>query len=202
MLFYDSTHAPNARKVRIFLAEKHITVPMVPVDILAGENRAAPYLAKNPLGGVPILELDDGSVLSESLTICEYFEELHPAPTLFGDTPEERAQTRMWERRVELELIKPMLGAFRHSNAMFAERIRQIPEVVQPFRADARDRAVWIDQHLAERPFLCGDRFTMADITLYCGIDFGSKVGEGYDPSLVHLSRFHEAVGARESAKA
>jgi len=199
---YDSTIAPNPRRVRIFLAEKGITVPLEQVDIRAGANRQSDFLAKNPMGGLPVLELDDGTCISESLVICEYFEDRNPEPPLIGRTPEERAVARMWERRMELEVMGPLLGAFRHGSPFFKGRITQVPEMVEPSRGAARKRLAWVDELLGTREFVVGDRYTIADITLFCTVDFGGMVGEGYDPSLKNLTRWHEAMKARPSAAA
>ena len=132
MKLYDSTIAPNPRRVRIFLAEKGIQVPLEAVDIGKAANRQPDFLAKNPMGGLPVLELDDGTCISESLVICEYFEDLHPEPPLLGRTPAERANARLWERRMELEVMYPLLSAFRHGSPFFKGRIAQIPEMIEP----------------------------------------------------------------------
>lgn len=202
MKLYDSTVAPNPRRVRIFLAEKGLSVPLEPMDIRTGINRQPPFLAKNPMGGLPVLELDDGTCIAESLVICEYFEDLHPEPALIGRTPLERAITRMWERRMELEVMGPLLSAFRNSSAFFKGRIPQVPEMVEPSRATTAKRLSWVDGLLGEREFIAGDRYSIADITLFCTLDFGGKVGEAYDTSLKNLSRWHEAMRARPSAQA
>jgi glutathione S-transferase len=199
---YDATIAPNPRRVRVFLAEKGITVPLEQVDLRAGVNRQAPFLEKNPMGGLPVLELDDGTCISESLVICEYFEDKHPDPPLLGRTPEERAKTRMWERRVELEVMAPMLGAFRHSSPFFQGRITQVPEMVLPSRAAARKRLAWIDELLGSRQYVAGDSYSIADITLFCTVDFAGMVGEKYDESLKNLTAWHERMKARPSASA
>jgi len=202
MKIYDSTIAPNPRRVRMFLAEKGIEVPLEQVDIRSGDNRKEPFLAKNPMGGLPVLELDDGTCIAESLVICEYFEDVRPDPPLLGRTPEERAVTRMWERRMELEVMAPMLGAFRHGSPFFKGRITQVPEMVEPSRGAAAKRLAWVDELLGSRPFVAGNAFSIADITLFCTIDFGALVGENYDPSLANLKAWHEKVKARPSASA
>ena len=202
MKLYDSTIAPNPRRVRIFLAEKGLSVPLEQVDLRAAVNRQPEFLAKNPMGGLPVLELDDGTCIAESLVICEYFEDAFPEPPLIGRDPKERALARLWERRMELEVMFPMLSAFRHSSPFFAGRITQVPEMVEPSRAAARKRLAWVDEELARRPFVAGDRYTIADITLFCTIDFAGMVGEAYDPSLTHLAAWHEKMKARPSAAA
>ena len=202
MKLYDATIAPNPRRVRMFLAEKGIEVPLEPVDINTAENRKPEFVAKNPMGTLPLLELDDGNYLAESVAICEYFEDLHPDPPLIGTNAEERANTRMWGRRMELEIMFPLLGAFRNSSKFFEGRIPQIAEAVEPFRAAAAKRLAWMNDVLGTRDYVASDRFTMADITLFCAVDFGGLVGENYDPGLENLGRWHEATKARPSAAA
>jgi glutathione S-transferase len=202
MKLYDSTIAPNPRRVRIFAAEKGIDLPLEQVDLQGGANRKEPFLSKNPMGGLPVLELDDGRCLSESLVICEYLEDLHPDPALIGSTPDERAFARMWERRMEIEVMYPMLSAFRHGSAFFKGRITQVPEMVEPSRAAAAKRLAWVDGLLSSQEYVAGDRFTIADITLFCTIDFAGMVGEKYDPALKNLAAWHERMRARPSATA
>ena len=127
MKLYDATVAPNPRRVRMFAAEKGIDIPVEPIDLMKAENRRPDFLEKNPMGRVPVLEMDDGSYLAESLAICEYLEELHPEPALIGKTREERAHTRMWERRMELEVMRHLLGAFVHTSPFFKGRTPQVP---------------------------------------------------------------------------
>ncbi len=202
MKLYDSTIAPNPKRVRMFLAEKGIEIELEEVDIGKAKNREPAFLAINPMGTLPVLELDDGTHLAESLVICEYFEDLQPEPPLFGRTAQERANTRMWERRMELELMYPLLGAFRHSTSFFKGRITQIPEIVEPSRAAAAKCFAWLNQELGGRDFIAGDEFTAADITLFCTVEFGKAVGEKYDSSLTNLVRWNESVSARPSAAA
>jgi glutathione S-transferase len=200
--FYDSTLAPNPRRVRIFLAEKGVTVPTVQVDIAKAENRQAPYLAKNPLGGVPILELDDGTVVAETVAICRYFEETHPDPPLFGTDAKDRALVEMWQRRMELEVALPIMQVFRNTHAFFKGRIPQVPEYGEVCRHSAEARMKWLDGELASRKFVAGDRFSIADITLLVGIDFGRVSNIRIAPELVHLQRWYGEVSSRPSAKA
>ncbi len=202
MKLYDAAIAPNPRRVRMFLAEKGVEVPLEPVDITKAENRQEPFLEKNPMGTIPVLELDDGTNLAESLVICEYFEDLYPEPPLIGRTPEERAKIRMWERRMELEVMFPMLSAFRHSTDFFKGRITQIPEYVEPSRNAAAKRLAWLNDVLGKHDYVAGDEFSIADITLFCTLDFGAMVGENYDPGLTNLARWHAAMKERPSAAA
>ena len=202
MKLYDSRMAPNPRRVRIFLAEKGIEVPTVQVDIGKAENRQAEYLAKNPMGGVPILELDDGTVIAESVAICRYFEETQPEPPLLGTDAKDRALVEMWQRRMELELALPVMQCFRNTHDFFKGRIPQVPEYGEVMRGAAGKRMAWLDEELAGREFVAGDRFTIADITALVGIDFGRVTDIRIQPDQKNLQRWHEAVSARPSAKA
>lgn len=202
MKLYDSTFAPNPRRVRIFLAEKGITVPTEQVDIGKAANRESGYLAKNPLGGVPILELDDGTVIAESVAICRYFEETHPEPALFGTGAKDRALVEMWQRRMELEIALPIMQVFRNTHAFFKGRIPQVPEYGEICRKAAESRLRWIDGELAGRPFVAGERYSIADITLLVGIDFGRPSNIRIAPEQKNLQRWYEQVSSRPSAKA
>lgn len=202
MKLYDSAMAPNPRRVRIFLAEKGISVPTVQVDIGKAENRQAPFLAKNPLGGLPVLELDDGRLLCESVAICRYFEERKPEPPLFGADATDRAFVEMWQRRMEIEIFLRVTQTFQNTHAFFAGRVPQVPEYGEVARKHALARLSWLDGELASREFVAGDRYTIADITALCGIDFGRVSGIRIDPAQKNLQRWHETVSARPSAKA
>jgi len=202
VILYDSRVAPNPRRVRIFLAEKGVSVPIRQVDIGSAENRKPPFLAKNPLGGLPVLELDDGTCIAESVAICRYFEELHPAPPLMGEGARDRAIVEMWSRRTELELWRFVTGCFQHTHDFFKGRIEQVPAWGELCRKTARERLIWFDRELAGRPFIAGERYTIADITALCALDFGRVVDIRIAPEQKHLARWHEAVSARPSAKA
>ena len=202
MKLYDSAAAPNPRRVRIFLAEKGIQVPIEAVDIGKADNRKPPFLAKNPLGGLPVLELDDGSVLAESVAICRYFEEKQPDPPLMGTDGKDRALVEMWQRRMELELFRNVTGCFQNTHKFFAGRIPQVPEYGEVCRSAARTRLAWLDGELEARPFVAGERYTIADITALCAIDFGRVSDIRIAPEQKHLARWHEAVSSRPSAKA
>ena len=202
MKLYDSKPAPNPRRVRIFLAEKGLEVPTVQLDIGKRENRTAPFLAMNPLGGLPFLELDDGTVIAESVAICRYFEEIHPNPPLFGSGAIERAQVEMWQRRMELELFRYVTGCFQNTHEFFRGRIEQVPAYGELCKRSALARLEWLDQELSGHPFVAGPRYSIADITALVSIDFGRVVGIRIAPEQKHLARWHEAVSARPSAKA
>ncbi len=202
MKLYDAKMAPNPRRVRIFLAEKGVEIPTVQVDVAAAENRKSPFVDRNPMGGVPVLELDDGTWLAESVAICRYIEETHPEPPLMGQGAQDRAIVEMWNRRMEQEVLIPIAQVFRNSHEFFKGRIPQVPEYGEACRGTAQKRLEWLDRELADREFIAGDRFTIADITALCGIDFGRVSKIGISPEQKNLARWHEAVSARPSAKA
>jgi glutathione S-transferase len=199
---YDYAMAPNPRRVRIYLAEKGLELPTVQLDITKAENRTSPFLAKNPLGGVPFLELDDGTVIAESVAICRYFEVLHPEPPLLGTDARDQALVEMWQRRMELELFRNVAGCFQNTHAFFAGRIEQVPAYGEVCKRTAAKRLAWLDEELAGRPFVAGTRYTIADITALVAIDFGRVVDIRIAPEQKHLARWHEAVSSRPSAKA
>jgi glutathione S-transferase len=199
---YDSQLAPNPRRVRIFLAEKGISVPSEQVDIAKAVNRKPPFLAKNPMGGVPVLELDDGTCVAESVAICRYFEETQPQPPLMGVDARDRALVEMWNRRMEFEVFVPIAQVFRNSHAFFKGRIEQVPEFGEVCRRSVTKRLDWLDQELAGRDFVAGERFTIADITALVGLDFGRVSDIRIQSGQKNLARWHEAVSSRPSAKA
>jgi glutathione S-transferase len=203
MKLYKSI-GPNPRVVRMFLAEKGVTLDEVDVDLRGGENRQAPYATKvNPAGQTPALELDDGSTLTEITAICEYLEELHPTPALIGSTPEERARTRMWTRRVDLKVCEPMANGFRFAEGlpMFKDRLRCLPEAAPGLKAIAQDGVEWLDGQFTG-PWLAGERFTLADILLFAFLEFGGMVGQPLDPRFTKLGEWFARVKARPSAAA
>ena len=202
MKFYDYAAAPSPRRVRIFLAEKGIEVPYEQVDIVTAANRAPEFRRKNPLGTLPVLELDDGTCIAESVAICRYFEEIHPQPPLMGTDARDRALVEMWQRRMELEIFVPITQVFRNLHPFFAGRIPQVPEWGEVNRTAAEARLAWLDSVLAEREFIAGDRYTIADITALCGIDFGRVSKIRLQPEHTNLARWHAAVSARPSANA
>jgi glutathione S-transferase len=204
MKFFNSI-GPNPRLVRMFAAEKGIPLSeTVEVDLMGGENRRLPYTDRNPAGQLPALELDDGTTLAETVAICEYLEELHPEKPLIGGTPEERAVTRMWTRRVEFKVNNPLADGFRFAEGLplFKDRIRVLPEAADGLKAVARDGMAWFDAQLADREFIAGDRFSLADIALFAFLDFGANVGQPVDPGLTHLNAWLERVRSRPSAAA
>ena len=203
MKFYNSI-GPNPRMVRMFMAEKGIDIPTVEIDLMRGDNRKDPYLAKNVHGQMPCLELDNGSTVCEITAICEYLEEKHPNPSLIGKTPEEKAETRMWTRRVDLNICEPMANGFRFSQGLplFKDRIVTVPEAADGLKKIARNRIEWVDAQMADREYLCGKRFSLADILLYAFIDFGSQVGQPLAPENKNLASWFVRVKARPSSAA
>jgi glutathione S-transferase len=199
---YNSQTAPNPRRVRVFLAEKGIQVPYEEVDIGKAVNRSPEFRKKNPMGTVPVLELDDGTCIAESVAICRYFEETQPAPPLMGMDARDRAVVEMWQRRMEFELLWPVANSFRHRHEFFKGRIPQVPEFAEVSRKAAESSLAWLDGVLADRPFIAGERYTIADITALCAVDFGRVSKLRILPEQQNLARWYEAVSARPSAKA
>lgn len=202
MKLYDSATAPNPRRVRIFLAEKGLAVPTVQVDIGTRANLEPAFRAKNPFAQVPVLELDDGTCISESVAICRYFEEIQPEPSLFGVGVRERTLVEMWNRRVELELTNRVFLCFQNTSDFFKGRIPQVPEYGAIAKARAQESMVLLDGVLAGQRFVAGDRYSIADVTALVGIDFARVVKLRPEPEQKNLLRWHAEVSARPSAKA
>jgi glutathione S-transferase len=203
MKLHNHSLAPNPRRVRIFAAEKGINLMLQEVDILAGQSRTPEFLAKNSSGGVPVLELDDGSHLSESVAICRCLEGLHPEPNLLGRGLHEQADIERWNRRMELELFTPIGRTFQNTSPIFQGRFKQFPEYGETQRAVVYQRLERMNRELNERHFVAGDRFTIADITALVAIDIGGRLADiKIAPELTHLTRWHDAVSERPSATA
>jgi len=198
---YDS-FGPNPRALRMFLLEKKVSFPIAEVDLLGMENRRPPYTDRNPGGQLPALELDDGTVLGETVAIFEYLEEKHPAPPLIGGNAEERAQTRMWQRRIEMRITEHLYNGFRFAEGLelFKPRMRVLPEAADGLKAVVRDNLAWLDPLMAGKRFVVGDRFTIADIILFCALDFGRGVGQALDPANKNLAGWFARVAERPSA--
>jgi glutathione S-transferase len=188
----------------MFMAEKGLKVPSQDVDLMAGDNRKPEHLVRNPHGQMPALELDDGSFISEILAICEYLEDTSPAPALIGTNPKEKAQARMWTRRVDLNIVEPLTNGFRFSQGLrlFKDRIVTVPEAADGLKKIAQDRLTWLDGQMAAKDFLCGKRFTLADIHLFCFLEFGTQVGQPLNPENKNVAAWFERVKARPSTAA
>lgn len=194
---------PNPRVAMMFIAEKNIALPRQVIDIVAGQNRQGEYLAKNPAGGTPALELDNGTWLPDSVAICEYLEELHPQPPLIGANPQERGQTRAILRQIDHGVVVPLTSGFRSSEglAMFRDRMLVRPDAADALKAYAQEGLATIERRLAAGgPYLCGARFSLADIVLFCFVDFGTLVGQPLDHAFTHLKSWLLRVGERPSA--
>ena len=191
--------SPNARRVTVFMAEKGIECERVSVDIRGGEHIQSDYLKKNPAGRVPVLELDDGTFISESMAICRYLEAIQPEPDLFGSTAIEVANIEMWQRRVELNLFLEIAGAFRNITGFFKDRETCVEEWGQVCAEKAPKALAMFDDQLSNSEYLAGDRFTVADITLAITLDFSEMVKVAPLPSLDNISRWREQVTARPS---
>ena len=188
----------------MFMTEKGIDMPKQAVDLRKGENREAEHLKRNAHGQMPALELDDGSFLSEVIPICEYLEEKTPAPAMVGATAEERAECRMWTRRIDLNICEHMGNGFRFGEGLkfFEKRILCVPEASPGLKLIAVNRLQWLDGQMAGKDYLCGKRFTMTDILLYCWLDFGSTVGQPLDQENKNIVAWMARVAERPSAKA
>jgi glutathione S-transferase len=203
MLLYHDPRAPNPRRVRIFLAEKNVAYDTIEVLIANWAHQTDEFRRKNPLSLLPVLELPDGRILRESMAICRYIEEMHPEPNLFGRDPWERAQIEMWNRHAELELLWPISQVFRNEHTFWQGRIRQSPEFGAIMREHIGQRLDWLEDELGKRPYMAGDRFTVADVTALCAIDFGKvskiRLDETKHGSLI---AWHQRVSDRPSSKA
>jgi glutathione S-transferase len=200
---YDSPFAPNPRRVRMFLAEKGVSLPLVNVDLRRLDQKGAAFSAVNPLQRTPALELDSGEILTESVAICRYFEELHPEPPLFGRDALERARVEMWQRRVELEFFAAIAAAFRHGHPAMREMEQpQIAAWAEANKPRAQKFARFLDGELARRRFVAGDVFTIADITALVAADFAGPARIVFPEDLTHFARWRAEASSRPSAAA
>ena len=195
---------PNPKVVRMFVAERGINVETVDIDLMAGENRQPDYLTKNPSGTTPALQLDDGSFIAEITAICEYLDDKHGNTDLIGTTPEARAETRMWSRRIDLQIIENLTNGFRYSEGLqlFQSRLHCIPQAADDLKSLAQERLTWLDGQMDGKQFVCGDRFTLADILLFCFLEFGAQVGQPINTANKNISAWYAKVKQRPSAAA
>jgi glutathione S-transferase len=203
MKLYTYSGAPNPRRVAVYLAEKGIEIPLVQVDIMKRENRAPDFMSRvNAMGGVPVLELDDGSHIAESVAICRYLEALNPEPPLFGVTAKEQGLVEMWIRRIELNLMMPVGMVWVHGSPLTKAVVKQqIPEMAEQNRSVVRDYFKFLDRHLETHPHLAGEDFSIADIIALCTMDFAAALnGLPHSGEQKHLSRWYESVAGRPSA--
>jgi glutathione S-transferase len=197
-----NSFGPNPRMLRMFLLEKNINVEFVEHDLMAAENRQEKYLGKNPGGQLPALELDNGMVIAETVVICDYLEEINPEPALIGKTGEERAEARMWNRRVEQKITENIYAGFRFAEGLklFENRMRCLPEAADGFKAAGQDGLAWLDEQMQDNQFICGDRITIADLVLYCCTDFAAGVGQSIDINLKNVTAWFSRMESRPSS--
>ena len=199
-----NSFGPNPRMLRMFLAEKNIAIESLEHDLMGAENRGDAYLSKNPGGQLPALELDDGTVIAETVVICDYLEELNPDPALIGSSAVERAETRMWNRRIEQKITENIYAGFRYSEGLqlFENRMRCLPEAASGLKAVAQDGLGWLANQKDGKTFICGERITIADLVLYCCTDFAAGVGQSISPDLKNITSWVSRMDSRPSAAA
>ena len=202
MKLYDFSLAPNPRKLRVYLAEKGIEIPKVMVDLTKGEQNTPEFLARNPMGGLPVLELDDGTYLPESLAIIEYFEELHPDPPMIGTAPLERARVRALERLCELSVLGRIAVIFQNTHPLFASRLKQSADAAESARSALAVNLKVLDAKIGSNPFVAGAKPTIADCTLLAALQFAEFGQIAIDPGLKNLHRWYESFKQRPSAAA
>jgi glutathione S-transferase len=202
MKIYDFVGAPNPKRLRVYLAEKGIKVPYEQVNIVSGENRTPEFLKKNPMGGLPVLELDDGKCVNESLAIMEYFEELNPTPPMIGTTPAERVRVRALERAAEISVLLRIGAIFQNTHPFMAGRLKQSADAAQNARNALDTSLKVLDAEIGGKPFVAGERPTIADCTLYAALEFGEFAQVPIDPSLKNVQRWYGDFKKRPSASA
>lgn len=195
---------PNPKVVRMFMAECGIELEQQDVDLMGGENRQADYLKVNPTGTTPALQLDDGSILAEITAICEYLAEKNGGSSLIGETPEERGETRMWVRRIDLAIVENLGNGFRSAEGLpiFKDRRPTMPDAADALKRIAQEGIAWLDGQMAGKEFICGDRFSIADVFLFCFLEFGGQVGQPINEDNKNIMAWYERVAARPSTQA
>ncbi len=203
MKLYDSL-GPNPKMVRMFMSELGVELDKQEIDLMGGENRQEAFMKVNPTGTCPALELDDGTIISEVTAICEYLADKEGGSSLIGESAEEKAETRMWTRRIDLGIVENMTNGFRFSEGMpiFKDRITTIPEAGAPLKAIAQEKISWLDDQLEGKQYVCGDRFSMADVMLFSFLEFGTQVGQPLNEDNKNIMSWYERVKERPSAAA
>ena len=203
MKLYNSI-GPNPHVVRMFVQELGVELETVEVDLMAGENRQEDHLTRNPSGQMPTLELDNGDFISEITVICDYLDEQNGYTGLIGKTPEDRAETRMWTRRIDLQIVEPLTNGFRFSEGhdFFKDRLRLIPQAANDLKTLAQERITWLDGQIEGKEFICGDRFSLADIMFYCFLNFGTTVGQPLNEDNKNVVNLYNKIHSRPSASA
>lgn len=202
MKLYQTQMAPNARRVRIFLAEKKINVECIEIDLKAGGNLTDEFRSKNPFAKVPVLELADGNIISESVAICRYFEEIQPEPALMGSSALKKAQIEMWQRRAELGFLFPVAMAFQHCSGFFEDRMKPRKDWGKDNIKTALGYLKLIDRHLSDNTYLAGENFSIADITMLTTLDFAKVVDIRLSDKHPNIQRWYDLICARESTRA
>ena len=203
MKLYNSI-GPNPHVVRMFVQELGVELETVEVDLMAGENRQEDHLTRNPSGQMPTLELDNGDFISEITVICDYLDEQQGYTDLMGKTSEARAETRMWTRRIDLQIVEPLTNGFRFSEGhdFFKDRLRLIPQAADDLKTLAQERITWLDGQIKDKQFICGDRFSLADIMFYCFLNFGTTVGQPLNEDNKNIVNLYNKIHSRQSASA
>ena len=203
MKLYNSI-GPNPHVVRMFMSELGLDLEIIEMDLMAGENRQEEHLKRNPSGQSPTLELDDGSFISEITAICEYLDDKQGNTDLIGKTPEERAETRMWTRRVDLQIVEPMTTGFRYSEGLelFKSRMQTIPDAAGGLKSIAQEKIAWLDGEMEGKDYICGNRFTLADVVLFCFLTFGLTVGQTVSEENLNIISWYDRVKERSSTAA
>ena len=202
MIFYDGGGAPNARRVRIYLSEKGLDVPMKTIDIMKSEHKTDEYKKISPLSQVPALELDDGTFITESIAICRYFEALNPDPNLMGTDPNEIAIIEMWQRRLELLLMMPIASVFRHGHPAMAHLENQVIEWSEANKPRILGFYNWLDKQLKGKDFICLNRYTLADVTALTCFEFAKWPKINIPEDCLNLKKYYQMLSDRPSAKA
>ena len=203
MKLYNSI-GPNPHVVRMFIHELGLELETVEVDLMVGENRQTDHLSRNPSGQMPTLELDNGDFISEITVICDYLDEQQGYTDLMGKTSEARAETRMWTRRIDLQIVEPLTNGFRFSEGhdFFKDRLRLIPQAADDLKTLAQERITWLDEQIKDKEFICGDRFSLADIMFYCFLNFGTTVGQPLNEDNKNAINLYNKIHSRPSASA
>lgn len=203
MKLFDSV-GPNPKVVRMFMAELGVECDRQKVDLMGGENRQAAFLEINPTGTCPALEMDDGTILSEVTAICEYLAEREGGSSLVGESLDDRAVTRMWTRRIDLGIIESLVNGFRYSEGLplFKDRMQTIPEAADGLKSIAQEKISWLDGQLDGKDYVCGERFSLADIMLFCFLEFGGQVGQPLNEANTNIMAWYERVSGRASSNA
>ena len=203
MKLYNSI-GPNPHVVRMFMSELGLDLEIIEMDLMAGENRQEEHLKRNSSGQSPTLELDDGSFISEITAICEYLDDKQGNTDLIGKTPEERAETRMWTRRVDLQIVEPMTTGFRYSEGLelFKSRMQTIPDAADGLKSIAQEKIAWLDGEMEGKDYICGNRFTLADVMLFCFLTFGATVGQTVSEENLNIISWYDRVKERSSTAA